>query len=405
MTSKHTPFREGRNIVANVRRIVVKVGSAVISEKGRLLPDVIAEMAQEVVNLRHRGCEIVMVVSGAVAAGYEPLGMPSPPSQVVERQAAASVGQHRLLTIFAERFAKHRFHVAQLLMSADDIENRRRFLSARHTMQELLARGVVPIINENDALSDDEDKVGDNDHLAALVTNVVSADLLVILSTVEGLCADGGAGPVIPLVEVGSDVEHHIRGKLSATGVGGMKAKVSAARLAAFWGVPTVIGDGRRPGLLMRLLDGEPVGTMFVPRMHRITQRKRWIAFRNRSTGAVIVDVGARRALLRNGASLLPSGVTGVEGRFAMGARVDIRDETGEVFAVGLVSYSSDEIFRLRGRKASEIKSILGYEYVHEIVHRDDLVLTHQMQSGEDAVPPAPPLAAVPREGAEGADL
>jgi len=402
--SNHAPQAGGRGTLTNVRRIVVKVGSAVISDKGQLLPDVIAEMAQEVVDLRHRGDEIVMVVSGAVAAGYEPLGMPRPPSAVVERQAAASVGQHRLVTMFAAGFAKHRLHVAQLLMSADDIENRRRFLSARHTLLELLSRGVVPIINENDALSDDEDKVGDNDHLAALVTNVVSAELLVIVSTVEGLCADGGAGPVIPEVEVGSEIEHHIRGKLSSTGVGGMQAKVSAARLAAFWGVPTIIIDGRRSGLVIRLLAGERIGTMFVPRMHRITQRKRWIAFRNRSIGTVVVDAGARRAVVGKGASLLPSGVTGVEGKFPMGARVDIRDEAGEVFAVGLVSYSSEDIFRLRGRKACEIKHILGYEYVQEVIHRDDLVLTRHMRPEDDALPlPASGVAAVPPSESKGA--
>jgi glutamate 5-kinase len=340
---------------------------------------VIADLARDIVDLRYRGYEIVMVVSGAVAAGYEPLGMSKLPGAVVERQAAASVGQHRLLTMFAEGFAEHCIHVAQLLMSADDIENRRRFLSARHTLLELLARGVVPIINENDALSDDEDKVGDNDHLAALVTNVVSAELLVVLSTVQGLCTDRGTGPVIPEVEVGSDVEHHICDGLSSTGVGGMKAKVSAARLAAFWGVPTVIMAGRTPGLVARLLNGEQIGTLFVPRGQRIKQRKRWIAFRNRSTGAVIVDAGAREAVVARGASLLPSGVTGVEGKFPMGARVDIRDENGETFAVGLVSYSSDEIFRLRGRKVSEIKTVLGHEYVREIIHRDDLVLTREM--------------------------
>lgn len=364
--------------LGTVRRIVVKVGSAVITEKGRLRPRMIADLAHDVTVLGHRGYEVVMVVSGAVAAGFDPLGLPGPPDAVVERQAAASVGQHRLMSVFAKAFGRHRIHVAQLLMSADDVENRRRFLSARHTLQELLTRGVIPIINENDALSDDEDKVGDNDHLAALVTNVVSAELLVLLTVVAGVRADGGEGPVIPQVEVGSSVEEHIRSKLSPSGVGGMKAKVSAAQLASDSGVPTIVADGTQPGILQRIVAGEEVGTIFLPRSSNLNQRKRWIAVRNRSLGVIIVDAGARQALVQRGASLLPSGILDVEGKFTMGSRVDIRDENGEVFAVGLASYSSDDIRRLRGKKVSEVKDVLGYEYVKEVVHRDDMVVSKE---------------------------
>lgn len=364
----------GKRKLGRIKRVVVKVGSAVIAGKGKPRPKVIENLVYDVTVLRHQGYEVVMVASGAVAAGFALMGLDAPPTTVVDRQAAASVGQHRLMGLFAKAFERHRLHVAQLLMTADDIENRRRFLSARHTLQTLLSRGIVPIINENDALSDDESKVGDNDHLAALVTNVVSAQLLIMLSRAKGVYANGD-GSVISQVEVGSSVEEHITTALSESGVGGMIAKVSAARLAGQGGVPTIIADGLEPGLLPRIVKGEDIGTLFLPRESKLTSRKRWIALRNRSHGVLRVDAGARRAILQKGASLLPTGIRSVQGQFQMGARVELQDETGRAFAVGLASYSATEIRRLQGRKRSEFKEILGYEYTREIVNRDDMVV------------------------------
>jgi len=364
-----------RAALRRARRIVVKVGSAVIAEHGRLRPKTIADLAYEVTVLQHRGYEVVMVVSGAVAAGYQPLGLDKPPKVVLERQAAASIGQPRLMAMFATAFGKHRVHVAQLLMSAIDIDHRRRFLSARHTLGHLLASGIVPIINENDALSDDELSVGDNDHLAALVSHVVSADLLVILSSVDGLLENGQPGHVIPYVEVGSSVDDHISNKMSSTGVGGMSAKVSAARLASDWGIPTVIAGGETPAHLREVLAGEEVGTLFVPRQRKVSSRKRWIAARTRSSGVLVIDSGARRAVLEKGASLLPSGIREVQGEFDMGARVEIHDEHGEPIAYGLVSYSSVDIARIKGKKSKELEAVLGYQYVPEVVNRDDMAV------------------------------
>lgn len=361
--------------LGKLRRVVVKVGSAVIAGNGKLRPKIITSVAADVTTLRAQGLEVVMVVSGAVAAGYAPMGLLQPPVEVVERQAAASVGQHRLMGILSKAFKKHRIHVAQLLMTPEDIENRRRFISARHTLQKLIGRGVVPIINENDALSDDENKVGDNDHLAALVTGLVSAELLVILSVVDGLRSDGGAGPVISQVEIGSSVDHHISHSKSVSGVGGMHAKVAAARLASHWGVPTIVADGLVSGLLPRLVRGESIGTIFMPREKRLSARKQWIALRSRSLGALMVDGGAKAAIIERGASLLPSGIRAVQGHFAMGARVDLKDEQGGIFAVGLVSYSAHDIDRLKGRNQSEVKAILGFEYIREIINRDDMVV------------------------------
>jgi glutamate 5-kinase len=373
---KKTVKLDARRVaLRRARRIVVKVGSAVIAQHGRLRPKTIADLAYEVTVLQHRGYEVVMVVSGAVAAGYQPLGLAKPPKVVLERQAAASIGQPRLMAMFATAFGKHRVHVAQLLMSAIDIDHRRRFLSARHTLLHLLGSGVVPIINENDALSDDEVSVGDNDHLAALVSHVVSADLLVILSSVDGLLENGQPGHVIPYVEVGSSVDDHISNKMSSTGVGGMSAKVSAARIASDWGIPTVIAGGETPEHLRQVLAGEEVGTLFVPRERKVSSRKRWIAARTRSSGVLVIDAGARRAVLEKGASLLPSGIRDVQGEFDMGARVEIHDERGNPIAYGLVSYSSADIARIKGKKSQELESILGYQYVPEVVNRDDMAV------------------------------
>ena len=380
-----------------LRRVVVKVGSGIIAPAGRLDPLVIERIAKDVTTLRDPDLEVVLVVSGAVAAGYLGMGRDQPPISVVERQAAAAVGQYQLMTMFAHEFEKCDTVVAQLLMMQEDIEDRHRFLSARHTLQELLARGILPIINENDPLADDEAKIGDNDHLAALVTSLITADLLVILSTVAGVlrfsdevgAKDGAGAPrggeegdgtalaaeVISTIEVGSEIDRHITDDQSETGVGGMRAKVRAARLASDWGVPTVIASGKEPGLLSRVVSGEEVGSLFVPSRKRLTERKRWIAIRTRSRGSIAVDDGAKHALIERGASLLPAGIVEVEGEFGIGERVNLLDGRGQVFAVGLVSYPASEIQRMKGRQSEDFLEVLGYKYVEEIVHREDLVL------------------------------
>jgi len=366
---------QGRDF-GELRRVVVKVGSGIIAPAGRLDPPVIERIAQDVTALRDTGLEVVLVVSGAVAAGYLGMGRDRPPTSVVERQASAAVGQYQLMTMFASEFEKCDTVVAQLLMMQEDIEDRRRFLSARHTLQELLSRGILPIINENDPLADDEAKIGDNDHLAALVTSLITADLLVILSIVPGVLRFGDEGEkVISTIEVGSEIDRHITDDQSETGVGGMRAKVGAARLASDWGVPTVIASGKEPGLLREIVNGEEVGSLFVPGTKRLTERKRWIAIRTRSRGAIGVDDGAKRALVERGASLLAIGIVEVRGDFGIGERVDLLDSGGEAFAVGLVSYPASEIQRMKGRQSEEFLNVLGYKYVEEIVHREDLVL------------------------------
>lgn len=376
MLAEHTRTVESprKQLIGPVRRMVVKVGSAVIADKGRLRSKIISDLAYDVTVLKHQGYEVVMVVSGAVAAGFSGLDIDKPPTEVVERQASACLGQYKLMTRFSAAFEKHRVQIAQLLMMSEDIEQRRRYISARHTLGFLIERGVVPIINENDPLADDEQKIGDNDHLAALITSLVSADLLIILSVVPGVYENGGR-KIIEQVDVGSSIEKHVVDSISESGVGGMAAKVSAAQLASRWGAATVIADGTTSGNLQRIVAGESVGTLFVPRNKTLNARKRWIAVRTKSRGAICVDNGAKRAITDRGASLLPSGIVDVSGKFTMGARVDITDEQNQPFAVGLVSYSADEIRRMKGRQRSEFETVLGYKYLDEIVHRDDLVL------------------------------
>ncbi|HPF37554.1 MAG TPA: glutamate 5-kinase [Phycisphaerae bacterium] len=374
MVNTMAPALQNRSI-GKIHRAVVKVGSGIIAAEGVLRLDAVERLAGDVMALRENGVQVLMVVSGAVAGGYRDLGCPKPPTLVVERQAAASIGQYKLMSHFAAAFGKYGVNVAQLLMTEDDIENRRRFISARHTMNMLLERGVVPIINENDPLADDEAKVGDNDHLAALITNISTSELLIILSSVAGVYRNKEQGEVIHDVAVNDHLVEHISTNRTATGVGGMTAKVSAAKLASRWGVPTIIADGATAGLLPRIVSGEPIGTMFHPGRDRLSSRKRWIAIRHKSRGTIHVDDGAHKAIVERGASLLPAGITNVDGDFAIGARVNIVNGQGQVFAVGLVSYAAGEIKRMQGHTKADYEKVLGYKYVDEIIDRDDLVL------------------------------
>lgn len=364
-----------RTPVAPGARVVVKIGSAVLAAQGTIQDEVIERLTNDVAEVYSGGGKAVMVVSGAVAGGYTAIGFDKPPSLVVERQAAASIGQYRLMGRIADAFNRHGLQAAQLLMTQDDIENRRRFLSARHTIQTLIERGVVPVVNENDALANDESKVGDNDHLAALISNLVSAQLLVILSSVPGLMRDWPDGEVIPFVAPDDSVMQHVVPLQTETGVGGMSVKVKAARLASRWGIPTVIADGTVPGTLPKLVSGEALGTWFEPIPDALKSRKRWIALRHRSLGEVVVDDGARAAIVNGRASLLPSGIVEVRGDFSMGARVDICGTDNVTFAVGLVSYASREIDLMKGKRREAFQRVLGYRYVDEVIDREDMVL------------------------------
>lgn len=362
-------------LIDAARLVVIKIGSGVLTRDGGLDKAAIARLGAEIAELRRTGRRVIVVSSGAVASGLLPLGLRAMPKAIVEKQAAAAVGQQVLMQAWADTLRREQVTVAQVLLTADDLDHRTRYLNARHTLQSLLHHGVLPIVNENDSVSFDEIKMGDNDHLSALVTTLVSADLLVMLTVVDGLRRGGPQGELISCVTADADVSAHASRGTSATGVGGMATKVAAGLLVAAAGVPTIIAPGTRKGVLRAIVGGEPVGTFFEPRISRMDRRRRWLATATRARGSILVDDGARRALVERGASLLPAGVIAVEGRFDSGSVVRICDARGEPFARGLVSYASDEIEKVRGRKGAELPAILGYRYIDEVIHRNDLVI------------------------------
>jgi glutamate 5-kinase len=366
-----------RDSLKAARRLVLKLGSAVLARDGELDVTTVSRLAAEIAACGS-GRQIVIVSSGAVASGFRGLGLNVPPKTIVGKQAAAAVGQPRLMNAWSGAFGSGASGraVAQVLLTADDLDHRGRFLNARATLGELLARGIVPIINENDSVSFAEIKLGDNDHLSALVAGLVSADLLIMLSSVPGVLEGGKPGTRIPLLSDPGSAMAHVTKVKTETGTGGMATKLRAAATAASMGIPSVIADGREPGVLARVLAGEDVGTLCVPVHARKLgrSRQRWLGLSARVRGTIVVDEGARIAIIGRHASLLPGGVVGVEGEFAMGAPVELRTKGGAVFARGLARYCSEELRLIRGERSSRIRAILGYAYCDEVVHRSDIV-------------------------------
>lgn len=360
-------------------RIVVKVGSGLVTDPGRGPdPARIGQLAADLAAVAQR-CEVTLVSSGAIAAGTARLGLRDRPRSIPEKQAAAAAGQVALMWHYEQAFAPHGRRVAQVLLTQEDISHRARYLNARNTLLTLLACGLLPIVNENDTVAVDEIKVGDNDNLAALVAYLVDADLLVLLSDIDGLyTGDPHRDPAarrIETVETITAEMERLAGAEGPWGTGGMVTKLQAAQKATAAGIPMVIADGRRAGIVQAVVRGEPLGTYFMPRADRLTARKRWIAFAMAPQGVLEVDVGARRALVEGGKSLLPSGVVKVEGEFAAGDAVGLRDPEGREFARGIVNYDAREVALLRGAKTRDIERLLGYRVLDEVIHRDNLVI------------------------------
>ena len=370
-----------RELLKSVKRVVIKIGSRVLTDDaGGLDHAVIGRICGDISQLRERGKQVVVVSSGAIAAGRSELGLTERPKTIPQKQAAAAIGQTRLMRAYEEALAPHGLKAAQLLLTSEDLGSRQRFLNARATIATLLGFGVIPVINENDTVVVDEIKFGDNDNLSALVTNVAEADLLVILTDVEGLySADPGVNPdakLIPLVQgITRELERSAGSSASSVGTGGMATKVAAAKKAGKNGVATILVAGKREGILSTAMRGEEVGTLFLPQGTGLNRRKHWIAYTLKPAARVIVDNGARNVLEKKGKSLLPSGIVGVDGRFERGACVRICDLDGKEFARGLSDYSHSEIARLAGHKSSEIEGLLGYRYADVVIHRDNLVL------------------------------
>lgn len=370
-----------RKRLRNSRRIVVKVGSSILAsvEKG-LLYDVFSHLTKDISDLKRQGFEFVLVSSGAIAAGMEKLGYKTRPQDITQKQATAAVGQTRLMNIYEDYFSRYQQMVAQILLTHDDLSHRRRFLNARNTLLTLLELGIIPIINENDTVVVDEIKFGDNDNLSALITNLIGADLLIILTDMDGLCdSDPRINPharCIPLVEeIDADLEGIVGVSRSETGVGGMVSKIQAARKASRFGIPTVVVRGNKEGVLRQILKGKEVGTLILPKREALSSRKHWIAFNPKPKGDVIVDDGAKRAVVQKGKSLLPSGIMKIRGNFNRGDLVTCLGPRGREFARGLVNYSATELEKIRGLRSDQIESTLGYKYSDEVIHRDDLVV------------------------------
>ena len=370
-----------RRALPKVKRLVVKVGSGLISAPGRgLLPDRIGALADELAALAKDGREVVVVSSGAIASGMARLGLTQRPRSIPEKQAAAAVGQSALMWHYEQAFARHGIRVAQVLLTQEDISARPRYLNARNTLQVLLRFRVVPVVNENDTVAVEEIKVGDNDNLAALVAHLIDADLLVILTDVDGLyTGDPRVDPEARRLEtvdaVTEEIERLVWDADGQVSVGGMSTKLEAARKVTSSGIPMVIASGRVPGTLRRVLRGEPLGTYFVPRGDRLAGRKRWIAFAVPPQGRLTVDAGARSALVERGKSLLPSGVVEVEGEFHAGEVVSLSAADGKEFARGLTNYDAAELRKIQGAKTKDLEERLGYKSFDEVIHRDNLVL------------------------------
>nr|WP_240609940.1 glutamate 5-kinase [Halomonas endophytica] len=370
----------GRDALRGARRVVVKIGSALLTNDGRGLDETaIGDWVDQIAELHRRGIEVVLVSSGAVAAGMVRLGWQVRPSAVHELQAAAAVGQNGLTECYEGHFARHGLLTAQVLLTHDDLSNRKRYLNARSALRTLVGLGVVPVINENDTVVTDEIRFGDNDTLGALVANLLEADALVILTDQEGLFdADPRHSASAQLIHEGHADDPSftaMAGGGGALGRGGMTTKVQAARLAARSGAYTAIASGRQPHVLIRLTEGERLGTLLCPEQAPMAARKRWLAGQLQVRGTLTLDAGAVKVLRDSGSSLLAVGVKAVSGGFVRGDMVVCVDEQGARVAKGLVNYGAEDAVQLMGKPSHRIEAILGYMEAPELIHRDNLVV------------------------------
>ncbi|MCD6336420.1 MAG: glutamate 5-kinase [Candidatus Latescibacteria bacterium] len=402
-------------LLSPIRNIVVKVGTRVLTAEDHA-PDeaVIRRLADEIAQLKARGVRTTLISSGAIGAGMGRLKLRTRPKSIPQLQAAAAVGQNQLMHRYELAFKRHRIPIAQVLLNAEDVlNNRARYLNLRDTFEELFNFGAIPIVNENDSVATDEIKIGDNDTLSAHVTHLVDAKLLIILTDIDGLyscdprkrkthrgdaahaenppaeagealrplrlCGEKRSAKTSPVLigcveRIGPEIEALAGSPGSEVGIGGMRTKIEAAKIVTGGGKMMIIANGKCDSLI-DILEGQEIGTLFLPQVDKMTSRKRWIAFNLKERGKIIVDAGARTALVEKGKSLLPSGIVAIEGNFRRGDMVGIVDESNVELGRGLVNYPAAEIAKIRGRKTLEIEGILGYQYHDEVVHRDDLVI------------------------------
>lgn len=373
--------RDRKALISQAKRVVIKIGSSVLTDEyGGISEGVFNDIAKEISKIKSRGIEPIVVSSGAIAAGMKKLRLSEKPRDVLMKQAVAACGQSTLMWYYEKAFSAFGERVAQILLTHDALSIRKRFLNARKTLFTLLEIGVIPIVNENDTIAVEEIVFGDNDKLAALVTNLVEADLLILLTDIDGLYSKDprnhrDAELISVIDEIGESIEEIAGETLGRTTTGGMKTKIEASKTAAAFGIPTIIANGKRPNTLSEIFSGKEAGTLFLPAKEKLKSRKHWIAFTLKPSGEIVIDDGARRAITSLGKSLLPSGIKKILGDFEIGELVRCVDEKGAEVARGLTSYSSDEIKKIAGAKTSDIEKILGYKYSDEVIHRNDLVV------------------------------
>jgi glutamate 5-kinase len=378
---KKQGFALRKSHLGKSKRVVVKVGSAVLTGEDGLNQEIMESLAQEVSFLVKSGKEAILVSSGAVAAGKKKLGLQVGGNLgLKEKQGAAAIGQSSLMRAYEDLFDCLGYKVAQVLLTHDDLSNRNRYLNVRNTILTLLNWGIIPIINENDTVSVEELRFGDNDTLGALITNLIEADLFICLTDVDGLYTgnpseDSGAKPVYTVAKVDKKVKAMAKNVVGALGTGGMQSKIQAAHMVSARGGSSFIGSGRTKEILKKLFACEAVGTFFLPQAEKMQSRKHWIAFVLRPKGDVILDQGACKALVKGGKSLLPSGILEVRGNFKVGAPVQCLDEKGKVIATGLSNYNADDLSKIQGLNSMQIEEALGYKDSDEVIHRDNLVV------------------------------
>lgn len=362
-----------RQKIRSSNLIVVKIGtSSLVDESGRLNPQNFKKISSEIADVAvKQKKQVILVTSGAIAAGAERLGLLGNLNTLSEKQAAAAIGQNLLMKEYETAFSAYGLNVAQVLLTRDAIEDRQRYLNSRNTILQILKFGAVPIINENDTVSVEEIKIGDNDNLSALVASLVGADLLIILSDVPGFVKDGH---IVPAIEkITKEIKMYAASSSSAFGTGGMMTKFQAAFIARRAGIPMVIGDNKQEGIIASILNGEEIGTLFMPEPEKMESKKRWLAHAKKSSGKIIIDSGAEKALLENGKSLLPVGVSEIKGRFGTGDVVSIMNKNNEEIGRGLTNYNSEDLSKIKGLKTSEVEHVLGT--TDEVIHRNNMVI------------------------------
>jgi glutamate 5-kinase len=370
--------------LAHAKKILIKVGSAVLTGKDGLDLKIIDAFVRDMSNLVKKGYSIVLVTSGAIVSGKHRMNITEKLKSIPEKQAAAAIGQGRLMRVYSKSFEKNGLYVAQILLTLSDVTDRQRYLNIRNTLSVLTEWGAIPIINENDTVAVDEIKFGENDNLAAMIANIIEADLFINLTSIDGLydsnpMVSKKAKLIRVVREFSEEIEAAATEETSSAGTGGMKSKVLAAKKVTAIGIPCIIAPGKRKNVLTDIMAGKEIGTLFLPMANRLNSKKYWIAFTLRPRGKLVIDDGAKKALLEKGKSLLPSGIIEVEGNFDLGDPVSCVGRDGTVLAKGIVNFSSSEIDKIKGVKSGQINQILGHKDYDEVIHRDNLAITKQI--------------------------